>query len=177
MRVCILNSTYCVISFLLWAFRYLVNCSLDQWDLHKLDAGYTCSVLSENTPTITIKTDWEMDVNDMEGSFILCLMESNTISRSSVEMDYADTSDENSSGQGETTPKFEEPIIDQDQPTSKPEEPKKFRHSTPYMHPSHYAQRLSARNRSRRAGEDAEVLTRLFKNLSKLIFSWSTIID
>lgn len=170
MRVCLLDSTYCVISSSLWDYRYLVTCSLDQWDLHKLDAAYTCTVLSEDIPRITVKQEWETDFKeDIEGNF-LHLIKLNTVSKCSVEMDYVDTSDEDSSGQGDETPKPEGPTTSQDQPPRKPEEPKKFRRSTPYMHPSHYAQRLSARNRVRRAEEDAEVLTHLFENLGKSKF-------
>lgn len=68
------------------------------------------------------------------------------------------------------TPSSKGPSIDQDHPTPNPEGLKKCRRSRPYMHPSHYAQRLSARNRLRRAEEETEVLTALFKNLGNQTF-------
>ena len=51
----------CVNLFLTHKPRYLVNCSLEQWEIHKLDEAYTCSVSREDIPMITIKQDDETD--------------------------------------------------------------------------------------------------------------------
>ena len=164
-------------------FRYLVNCSLEQWELHKLDEAYTCRVSYEGIPIITMKQDDGTDSEGISSSFVdLIVAHLSAPVVDVVEMDYIDTVPEDSlkkedSGQttpileGSTTPILEGSATRRDSPTHH-QGPKRPQRSTPYIHPSYYAQRLNARNRTRRAHEEAEILNDLLSTLSEsIVFS------
>ena len=85
-------------------------------------------------------------------------------------MDYVKTAPEDlfkREDSGSTTPIPEQSTMDQDKPTFHHQEPKRLRRSTPYVHPSYYARRLDARNRTRRAHEEAETLADLLSSLGE----------
>ena len=144
---------------------------MEQWELHKLDEAYTCSVSCGDIPKITIKQD---DETASEGNCLFGLVDFIVAHLESpigdvIEMDCVDTVLEDSvkkeQDSGQTTPTLENSTTCHDKLTFHHQGLRRSQRSTPYIHPSFYAQRMNARNRTRRAQEEAETLADLLSSL------------